>query len=227
MGKRGPTPKGKVRIEWSPDFAYAIGLIATDGSLSKSGRHIDLTSKDIEQLQNFSKCLGIRVNIGLKDKKKLSANFRVQIGDINFYRFLESIGLTQAKSLTIGKLKIPNDLFFDFLRGVFDGDGYSYSYFDLRWKSSFMFYIGFCSASSDFIAWLRERVFSALGIMGHVTKATKINTVYQLKYSKEDAVVLARMMYEKADAVSLTRKRLKILETLDMIGRPHNKILTE
>lgn len=38
-------PKGKP-VKWSPKIAYAVGLITTDGSLSKDGRHIDLTSKD-------------------------------------------------------------------------------------------------------------------------------------------------------------------------------------
>jgi len=30
---------------WSADFAYAVGLLTTDGSLSIDGRHINLTSK--------------------------------------------------------------------------------------------------------------------------------------------------------------------------------------
>lgn len=46
-------PKGKVKIEWNENFAYAIGLIVTDGSLSIDGRHINFTSKDLEQIQNI------------------------------------------------------------------------------------------------------------------------------------------------------------------------------
>ena len=66
MGKRGAKPKGKVNIKWSPEFAYAIGLLTTDGCLSTDGRHFDFTSKDKEQLVNFMKCLGIKVKIGYK-----------------------------------------------------------------------------------------------------------------------------------------------------------------
>ncbi len=33
MGKRGAKPQGKVKIKWSPNFAYAVGLITTDYSL--------------------------------------------------------------------------------------------------------------------------------------------------------------------------------------------------
>lgn len=38
-------PQGKP-ITWSPEIAYAVGLLTTDGSLSIDGRHIDFTSKD-------------------------------------------------------------------------------------------------------------------------------------------------------------------------------------
>ena len=63
MATRGAKPKGKVKIKWSPNFAYAIGLIATDGCLYKDGRHISLTSLDLEQLHNFNKALDIKVKI--------------------------------------------------------------------------------------------------------------------------------------------------------------------
>jgi hypothetical protein len=44
-------PQGKVKLEWSAEFAYAIGLLVTDGCLASEKKHIiDLTSKDKEQL---------------------------------------------------------------------------------------------------------------------------------------------------------------------------------
>ena len=59
-------PLGKVKIEWSSEFAYAIGLIVTDGCLYGDGRHINFTSKDREQIENFMNCLGLNIRIGLK-----------------------------------------------------------------------------------------------------------------------------------------------------------------
>ncbi|MFZ3020148.1 MAG: hypothetical protein WA051_01335 [Minisyncoccia bacterium] len=53
MGLRGPKPKGKVNVRWSANFAYAIGLLVTDGNLSPDGRHISFVSRDIEQINNF------------------------------------------------------------------------------------------------------------------------------------------------------------------------------
>ncbi len=50
----------------SADFAYVIGLITTDGSLSKDGRHLNLTSKDIDQIQTFKRILNLKNKIGIK-----------------------------------------------------------------------------------------------------------------------------------------------------------------
>src|SRR3989344_2092153 len=111
---------GKVNLSWSGNFAYAIGLIATDGNLSPDGRHINLTSKDEEMVLNFKGCLSVNNKIGKKSRGGDLTNkkyFVIQIGDNNFYDFLLSLGLTPAKSKTIGPLKIPSVYFKDFLRG--------------------------------------------------------------------------------------------------------------
>ena len=141
MGKRGPKPKGKVKIKWSANFAYAIGLLVTDGCLSTDSRHIVFVSKDKDQIENFLFCLDLKTKIGKKNRNRKNEAYQTQFGDVLFFKFLESIGLSQAKSLTVGKIDVPDKYFFDFLRGCFDGDGYSYSYWDPRWRSSFMFYV--------------------------------------------------------------------------------------
>lgn len=217
MGMRGPKPKGKVKIKWSSNFAYAIGLLASDGCLS-SGRHIILVSKDVEQLQNFMEALAIVVPIG-KTKSGYDGNiaFKIQFSDVLFYNFLESIGLMPRKSKIIGEIKIPEEYFFDFLRGSFDGDGCTYSYWDPRWKSSFMFYTCFVSASFKHVSWIRDEIFKRLGIRGHMTgDGTKI--IFQLKYAKADSMKLLRQMYRSKKILCLSRKRLKIIEMLATVG---------
>lgn len=221
MGKRGPKPgfnaKKRISETWSPGLAYAVGLLATDGCLSPPGHQIDLTSKDREQLDNFRRCLGI----DLKITKKYSGGreyLRIQFKNTLFYNFLTSIGLTPAKSKTLGRLAIPEKYFFHFLRGVFDGDGSTYSYWDPRWKSSYMFYVCFASASQAFVNWLQEGIEDRLSITGHVTSA-KRNICYQLKYAKKDSLKIFREMYRDAPkGFYLSRKRLKIDRTLRIVG---------
>lgn len=223
MGKRGPKPgfnvKRRINTNWSPQLAYAIGLLATDGCLSPPGHLIDLTSNDREQLENFRHCLGVDLSITKKSAGNGRKSLRIQFKNVLFYNFLLSIGLTPAKSRTLGPLKIPSKYFFDFLRGVFDGDGSTYLYWDPRWRSSFMYYFCIASASEKFILWLRREIELRLAIQGHITFSRKRNVCYQLKYAKRDSVkVLRRMYHPAAKGMYLNRKRLKINRMLAIVG---------
>ena len=218
MGNRGARPKGRVKIKWSANFAYAIGLLVSDGCLS-SGRYVILVSKDVEQLQNYMKALAILVPIGkTKSGYKGTIAFRVQFSDVLFYDFLETIGLMPNKSKIIGEIKIPARYFFDFLRGSFDGDGCTYSYWDPRWKSSFMFYTTFVSASERHISWLRDEIYKRLKVRGHLTGDGRKIT-FQLKYAKADSMKILQKMYPTEDVLCLSRKRLKIGEMLSIVGK--------
>lgn len=223
MRNRGIQPRGKVKIKWNASFAYAIGLLTTDGCLYNDGRHMSLTTKDLEQANNFKKCLGLNVKIGKKSggSSKIKKYFHVQFGDVLFYRFLLSIGLNSAKSKTIGEIEIPDEFFFDFLRGCFDGDGCFYSYWDPRWRSSHMFYVEFVSASKKHIDWLRAMLNKKLKLKGHLTK-TKNSSVFQLKYAKKEALEVIKKMYYTPRVVCLSRKRLKINKALGVEKRQQN-----
>lgn len=219
MGKRGRKPKGKVNLLWSHRLAYVVGLLASDGCLSPNGRHIIFVSKDAEQIRNFKSLLRIKNKTGRSRSGYEGIKIpRVQFGDVLFYRFLLNIGLKPNKSLTIGKIHVPDTYFFDFLRGVFDGDGSTYSYWDKRWKSSFMFYVQFASASPAFIGWLQRELFRRLSVRGHITRTVGHSNL-QLKYAKQEGLKVLRSMYKRARrGTYLRRKRLKINAMLDIVG---------
>ena len=134
-------PQSKVSTKWSGNLAYAIGLIAADGCLNKDGRHLWFSSKDLELIEKFKKSLGLSNKIGkyARGGETEKRYFCITFGDINFHSFLNSIGLTPAKSKTIKFVKIPKNYFADFLRGLFDGDGSFYTFRDKRWPNSFSF----------------------------------------------------------------------------------------
>lgn len=228
MGKRGQKPKSKVKIKWSANFAYVIGLIATDGCLSKDGRHILFVSAEKEQVDNYMKALSIENIVGRTTSSYTNKKaFRVQFSDVLFYKFLIEIGLTPAKSLTIKQVTVPDKYFFDFVRGCFDGDGCSYSYWDPRWKSSFMFYVGFASGSVTFIHWLQSIIAKLSNLNGHISTHRKKggkNNYYQLRYSKYEAMKLARLMYRNKDSIKLTRKYLKIMKSLDIVHKHKGRV---
>ncbi len=218
MGKRGTKPQRKVKIKWSPKFAYAIGLLTTDGNLSSRRYNITLVSNDLAQIQCFKKCLGLS-NIISKHHSGSSRKygFHIQFGDKLFYNFLKSIGITPRKSLTIYKVLIPDKYFFDFLRGHFDGDGSFHSYWDPRWRSSFMFYTFFYSASKKHIYWLQKMIRAKLKINGYITKPIT-NSTYALRYAKQESMKLLRQLYYTAGLPLLKRKHLKLVKALATIG---------
>lgn len=219
-------PLARVSTNWSHDLAYAIGLITTDGCLYNDGRHLNLTSKDLQLIKTFKKCLGLKNKVGLKSsgfsKPKIYHN--LQFGDKNFYNFLLGIGLKPAKSKTLNSLIIPDKFFPDFLRGCFDGDGCIYSYWDKRWHSSYMFYVGFASASLPFLRWLQSQIFTLINVKGHInTTKMKERTWFQLKFAKREGRVLIEKMYYSNSVPLLKRKFRKIIKILKIDNR-HNNI---
>lgn len=218
--KRGRKPGAKVLVKWSPDFAYAIGLLATDGCVSADGRHVNLTSKDIEQIKNFKTALKINNPISTKKraKKDPTLYYQIQFSDVLFVRFLKSIGIRPAKSKIISSLKIPNLYFFDFLRGCFDGDGTIYSYRDKRWKSSYMFYVSFITASKQFAQWLAFKIENLSGSIGHI-KTDGRGITFQLTFGKKASMKILSNMYKKPSSISLSRKKLKTKAILAIVDR--------
>ncbi|MDQ1299356.1 MAG: hypothetical protein QG636_24 [Patescibacteria group bacterium] len=206
---------------WAPNFAYGVGLMASDGNLSSDGRHLAFVSKDLEQVEHLRQCFDITANVSKTRQVILGTErfyYRLQWGDIRLYAFLLDIGLTPKKSLTLGSLKIPDEFFFDFLRGSFDGDGCFYSYFDPRWKNSFMFYLDFVSASERHALWLRSTIERLLGIQGHMTR-NRAGTFFHVRYAKKDSLGILAVLYEKQSTLFLSRKKLKIETALRIVGK--------
>jgi hypothetical protein len=223
MGKRGPKLKKRISTEWSGNLAYAIGLLSSDGNLSSDQRHISFKSTDYEQVLNFRKCLKLdSIKIGVRKQEKRKDAYVVQFGSVEFYNFLLTIGLTPNKSKTISKLKVPDIFYPDFLRGEFDGDGSSHSYWDKRWKSSFLLYLNFCSASPVFIDWMQETNKKLFGISGHSTKA-RDKDFYQLKYAKKEAMVLFDKMYYNKSVICLKRKKSKLEKAFKINQKQQSK----
>ena len=204
------TLQRKVKTDWSPNLAYAIGLIASDGNLSSDGRHMSLTSGEEEMMHNFKNALNLKNIIGkyVGGKEKTHKKyFYIHFGDKVFYQFLNTLGLTPAKSRIIKHVKIPTAYFRDFLRGLFDGDGTFYTFRDGRWPNSFSFKLSIASASIDFIKWLKESLTKHGGVKGYIHKG---DGVWNLEYVKGDTKRLFSFMYYSDDILYLKRKYDKI-----------------
>jgi len=157
--------------------------------------------------------LGITTKISKKYSGHGNFAYHTQFGDVLFYDFLLSLGLFPAKSNTLGALKIPKKYFVHFVRGYFDGDGSSYSYFDSVFPKSFRFYISFTSGSKKYLSWFRRELKTRFGISGYLSYHR--NTPHtQLKYSKKEAIIFVNKIYKQKGELYLNRKWTKIENTL-------------
>ncbi|MDP3769538.1 MAG: hypothetical protein Q8R40_01195 [bacterium] len=76
-------PQQKVKIEWSSAFAYAIGLITSDGNLSSDGRHLSFKSAEEELIQKF----GVALNLHNKVTKSARGGEKIK----KYFNMVKSI----------------------------------------------------------------------------------------------------------------------------------------
>jgi hypothetical protein len=213
---RGPQPRRRSPADssWTSELAYVVGLIVTDGNLSPDGRHLTLVSSDLELLETAKTCLGLRNRIH-RSATRSGHVYRLQWGDRGLYDWLLGIGLSPAKSLTLGPLAVPAEHFHHFLRGCIDGDGSIVTYVDRynTFKNPAYVYtrlfVSLVSASSAFLDWVRATVRQLRGLAGHMTtrRARGRHDLWRLKYAKRESATLLRWLYPRADVPCLARKR--------------------
>lgn len=211
----GTARSAPVRLGWSSAMAYAVGLIATDGCLYNDGRHISFTTNDRQLAETLLSCLGRRSVYGTSRTRIGNLLYRVQIGDVGLYRWLQTLGLTPRKSLTLGGIDVPADFLLPLVRGLLDGDGtvlnkvyradtghtddYYWEYLQAK----------FYSASAEHLFWLRERLRDALAIDGYLgTTAPRgqRHHLWELRYGKVASEKLLTRLYEDPEAPRLERK---------------------
>jgi hypothetical protein len=208
--KRGPYRlRARPPLVWSPEIAYAVGLIATDGNLSPSGRHISVSSGEREVLETFLRCVDRRAKIGHVKGGFGTNGLRVQIGDVGLYRWLQSIGLTPRKSLTLGPITVPDEVLAHLLRGLLDGDG---SIIDCtydgtgkaRGRRYRTLLVRFNTASREHAEWVRHRISERYGLHGGLGCE---DGMYQLTYAKRASRRLLPLLYPAPNVPCLSRKR--------------------
>lgn len=105
------------------DVQYWLGYLASDGNIGHQRNRINIsTNLDPEHLKKYVAFLNVDIKIGKYFNKKYSCwEYSVNFNNPDVKKFLESLGITSRKSLTL-KLNIP--LTFNFIRGYLDGNGY-------------------------------------------------------------------------------------------------------
>lgn len=201
---------------WRPELAYAIGVLVTDGNLSSDGRHICFVSTEVDMLRTLAQILEATNRICLSKGQHGNA-FRLTLGDRLFYDWLLGLGIPPRKSLRIGAVDVPDEVFRDFLRGHLDGDGSITSYVDrsnTRLNPKYIYqrlYVRFLSASLAHVEWLQQRIHTCLGLEGYITtdamKPGGTVPLRRLAFAKKESIALLRWIYYAAGFPCLKRKR--------------------
>lgn len=189
-------------VVWNPTLAYLVGLIASDGTLSSDRTHrISVSNTDMEIIEFVTSNVPMpRVYAhGKKVGEKTYAISSVSTTWENLYQFLIDIGLTPNKSLTIPALAVPDTFFFDFLRGVIDGDG------TVGYTRERYLFIRIFSGSRTFLQWIAETIEH----LGHVqlTPVRQGKSVFDLTINGEEAHFITPLIWNGGP--HLSRKRPK------------------
>jgi hypothetical protein len=220
-GPRAGANRAEIRpLDWTPELAWIVGLIATDGNLSRRGL-LSIASKDRDLLEVVKHHLG-RTKGLVWVTGGYGTCWRLQWGNRVLYAWLTDIGLTPAKSLTLKPLAVPDSVFRDFFRGCLDGDGSIVVYTD-RYHAAkcprYIYerlYVTVVSASRPFLDWLLSTTRRLLGVRGSIRVSTPkpSNPVYAVRFAKRDSIRLLRWIYYRDDLPCLARKRAKALPFL-------------
>lgn len=196
-------------------MAYVVGLMATDGCLIRDGRHLAFDSGDEDLVKTFLGCLGRPLTYRAKRTESGGVDYQAQFGDVAFYRWLSSVGLTPRKSLVLGPIDVPDEFLHPLARGLLDGDGSLLDYwYDGTGKAKGRRYEGFVtvfnSASRPHLEWLRARLAGSLSIKGALCPQppTERGTVmWRLAYAIRESSILLPHLYRSLDEPCLLRKR--------------------
>lgn len=200
-------PSKFIDVTWTHEFAYAIGLLASDGNLSPDGRHINLTSQDKEITEHVRSIFAIDNKIGRKSRggSNIKKYYVLQFGSKQFYAFLLSMGLTPAKSKTLRSVDVPDNFFGDFMRGCIDGDG-NISEATHPESRHIQLRLRIASASHEFLAWMLAEHRRIWHIKGGWIYNDKKKSVESLCFGKSDSIEILRRVYKYKSQYYLKRK---------------------
>ena len=106
---------------WTKEMAYVLGLMLTDGCVSKDLCTVTLAMNDREILEKVSAVMHADIPVIQSKHQPRLHIFRITRSRIA--KDLISLGVTPQKSLTVIFPPVPGRFLSHFIRGVFDGDG--------------------------------------------------------------------------------------------------------
>ena len=187
------------------DSDYFLGYLAADGCIHANSNRVTLSSNlDPDILQNYADFLGpVKVRSYL-NKKYGVLEYSVSVRDKEVSEYLQSLGLTPQKSLT---MSYNGSWSMEFIRGVFDGDG---SIFKTK-EGLLRFSI--CTASKKFAIQIRDF------LKVYKPKLSSHNGMYSVRINKQEEIKkLYAKLYQNGSYFLERKKRKFGLPMLEIHG---------
>jgi hypothetical protein len=184
--------------EWSPNLAYLLGIIWTDGCLGKPtrGEQVTLSMKEPELLGKIGESTGAKVSQH-RNRKEWIWTIRFSLSTV--VSWFKERGLTGRKSFTVEWPKdLPVDMEIPFVRGLIDGDG---SFFIGKRDAALGF--GFVSASEVFAKQVKEWI--GVRVAGGGISCEK-GKYWRIRYYGQGAEKIQKMLAPKDGEWGLDRK---------------------
>lgn len=204
---------------WSPQMAYVLGVVCTDGSIRPSilknsntkdsirTSRLTISQKESELLEKVLKLMDSETKLLFRKRKEFSntvsgETYYFHLNSDLIYDDLVRLGLTPNKSLTLRFPDVPSEYVNHFIRGCWDGDGSVF--ID---KTSNSIFASFVSGSYEFI----------LSILSHLTKnglpARRLHSSgnsFYFRYTGKQCIDLARYLYNGADETMWLNRKYEL-----------------
>ena len=197
--------------EGTDDFDYFLGLLATDGCVTKNNIVLDFAEQNKELLNYWNEFLGNKCNINVSIHKVYKTpQYRIAFSNPEIKEFLSTYGIVERKTYDL-HLKYIN---WNVLRGIIDGDGCI-----LKTNEGRTISIGITSGCKNFLEQIQQ-FYSDNGIKSYLRESNRnINPTYDLYVHKsEDVLKIYENLYKNAHFF-LKRKEEKFGSLLEKFNK--------
>lgn len=190
----------------TPEKAYWLGFVCSDGHITPSEGKTVLSSKDPEVLEKFRDAIqsehAITILGNTPDKRtgKTYRSYALQVTNSKFTSWVVHKGITSEKSTNVSFPDIDEELYSYFIAGLFDGDG-SLSRRDGKVRVNLI-------STKEMLAYIQNYLYTRFTIsVGVLSKVSlKVNNVYKM-YLYKDAIKFLDFLYEDSDRKELYLSR--------------------